>query len=386
VQVHGEEVKRVGAGQRVALNLTGVETQEVPRGTLVVRGEVPETSMFDARYTHLKGAPDLADGAQVRVLLGTAERIGRLYVARDVDVFTEGSVPVQLRLDEPLGCLPGDRFVVRLASPLWTLGGGVVVDPWAPRMRKKRRLAHGEEVDRLAAGEDMVWLERAGEDGIPASDWSQRSDASAPILGDRAFAPRVLGRMEGALLEGLSAYHEQAPLSLGAHRRELLRGRLGHLDERVFDALVDRLATHAFLAVHGPLVRLASFSVEPTPAQLELKHAVAASLEASGFVGLPPKELHARHPEPEVEALARLLESEGKALLVPSVGWIASSCLGELRRKLHAHFEVEDALSPADFKAMTGLSRKTAIPLLEWLDKSRWTARRGDTRVQGAAL
>lgn len=386
IHVHGEPVERAGPGFRVALNLTGVEKHEVPRGTLVVRGEVPEASMIDAIYTHLPGAPDLSDGTQVRVLLGTAERIGNLYVAGESGVITSGKTPVQIRLQEALACLPGDRFILRWASPVETLGGGVVIDPWAPRMRAKRRVEHAAEILRLEGGDPVVWLERAGEQGLALVDWKARSSREVPILADRALAPRVLGRLEGALLEALTEYHGRSPLSLGAHRRELLRGRLGHLDERVFDALVDRIAASGLVSVRGPLLRLSTFSVEPTPAQVGLQRAIFESLELAGLSGLPPKELHTLHPEPEVEALARLLEASGEAVLVPAVGWMSASRIAVLRDGLRDHFSRSEELTPADFKAMTELSRKTAIPLLEWLDRSKWTARRGDSRVRGSEL
>lgn len=385
IQVHGESVEAVGAGRRVALNLAGIEKDRVPRGTLVLRGEAPRSSMVDVLYTHLQGAPELEDGAQVRLLLGTAERIGRLHIAGDRDTLS-GQTPAQIRLDAPLACLPGDRFVVRWASPVITLGGGSVVDPWAPRMRRKRRVEHGDEISRLAEGEDQVWLLRAGEEGLAQEEWARRSSQTAAFLGERAFAPRVLGRLEGALLEALTAFHSGAPLALGAHRRELRRGRLGHLDEKVFDALIDRMSGSGLLHVHGPVVRLTGFEVQPTAEQAALKGAIAQSLAAAGFVGMAPKELHKTHPEPEVEALARLLESDGEAVLVPSVGWMDSAVLEDLRGRLQKHFSDQETLAPADFKSLTSLSRKTAIPLLEWLDKSRWTTRRGDARIRGVDL
>ncbi|MCO4744765.1 MAG: selenocysteine-specific translation elongation factor [Proteobacteria bacterium] len=388
VQVHGESVSEAIGGQRVALNLAGVEKQDVPRGTLVVGGDVAVSSMLDVRYTHLPGAPELDDGAQVRVLLGTSERIGRLHIAANNDHLVPGrTTAAQLRLDKPLACLPGDRFVIRRASPVTTLGGGVVVDPWAPRMRHKTRVAHGEAMNRLADGDAVVWLERAGEGGLSLAEWSLRAgDTLAPVLGERVLAPRVLGRLEGALLQALTAYHAELPLSLGAHRRELRRGRLAHVDEKIFDGLVDRLSDGHLIDVHGPLVRLASFHVEPTPEQVVIKDRVAASLAAAGFAGIAPKVLHETHSEPEVEALARLLEAEGVAVLVPQVGWVDASVLEGLRVSLREHFEGAEFLTPADFKAMTSLSRKTAIPLLEWLDRSKWTSRRGEGRVVGAQL
>lgn len=388
IQVHGESVPRAVAGQRVALNLAGIEKQDVPRGTLLVGGEIPVSSMLDVTYQHLPEAPELDDGAQVRVLLGTAERMGRLHAAAGVDTLESGrSIAAQIRLDAPLACLPGDRFVIRWASPVITLGGGVVVDPWAPRMRHKRRIDHGEEITRLAAGEQVVWLERAGEVGLSPEDWALRAgETAAPMLGDRVFAPRVLGRLEGAMLEALSRFHDDSPLALGAHRRELRRGRLGHLDERVFDGLIDHVAKSGLVDVHGPMVRLSTFHVELTAEQDALKETIAASLRSAAFEGMAPKVLHKAHPEPEVEALARLLEDAGTVVLVPSVGWMDAATLDGLRPSLAAHFEASDLLTPADFKAITGLSRKTAIPLLEWLDKVRWTARRGEGRVRGPVL
>jgi len=386
IESHGQARDRAEPGRRTALNLAGVDRQQAHRGVLVTDGPVPTPSMVDVMYHHLPSAPPLADGAPVRVLLGTAECLGRLHLAADLSEARPGSTnPAQIRLDGPLPCLRGDRFIVRRTSPVTTLGGGRIVDPFASRMRKKHRMSHGEEIERLDRGEDVVWLERAGELGLSPKEWSERSgtpDLATP-LGDRVFAPRVVSRLEGRLLEALANYHAEQPLSLGAHRRELRRGRLGHLPDRVFDALVDKLSEHHSVRVHGPLVRVEGFEVQLTKAQTALQERLAGTITAAGIGGISVKALHEAHPEPEVAALLKLVEAEGTAVQVAGVGWVRAAALSELSGQVRSWFSDHDVLAPADFKELTGLTRKSAIPLLEWLDREGLTQRRGNERIAG---
>lgn len=389
IQVHGEAATEAIPGRRTALNLAGVEVDQVPRGTLVVAGEVPLPSMVDVRYEHLGDAPALLDGVPVRVLLGTAERMGRLHVAADADDILPGrTYYAQLRLEQPLPCLPGDRFILRRSSPVETLGGGVVLDPWAPRMRRKDRVAWGEELLRLEAGERVVWLERAGETGLTPVEWELRggSLSDAVSLGDRLFAPLVAGRLEQALGEAVAGFHLEQPLALGANRRELRRGRVGHLTERVFDALVERLVARGAVEVEGPLVRASGHRVGLSAAQQALLAALERTITESGPGGIEPKALHTAHPQPEVAQLVRLIEAKGTARQLPGLGWVAEASLEGLRGQLRAWFAANERLPPGDFKELTGLSRKGAIPLLEWLDANKWTRRDGDDRMAGPRL
>jgi len=388
IQTHGIGTQRGLAGRRTALNLAGVEKSEVPRGTVITSGSVPNAAMVDVRYTHLESAPPLDDGAGVRVLLGTSERIGRMYAAADIEQFLPGtSTWAQIRLDGPLPCLPGDRFVVRRTSPLETLGGGVILDPWTRRMRRRERVRCGDELRRLHDGDPAVFLERAGEDGLTLEAMRERSAAEVGVqLGDRLLAAPVVARLQGALLEALASYHTENPLSLGAHLRELRRGRLGHLGDRVFDALVDMLSENKSVQIDGPLVRVAGFSVRLDREQQALRERLEATLSSAALEGVEPKDLHKKHPEPEVSGLMRLIEADGFARQIPGVGWVTSASSDGLIARLRAWFAEHDRLTPGDFKELTGLTRKRAIPMLEWLDKSRYTRRSGDARMAGTAL
>jgi selenocysteine-specific elongation factor len=375
IQVQGEKADEAPARARVAVNLAGVETTDVPRGTVVVKGAVPDASMVDAVYHHLADTPPLDDGSPVRVLLGTAEVMGRMYLAVADDAFRPGArVPVQLRLESPLSCLHGDRFIVRRSSPMETLGGGTVVDPYTRRMRTRDRVRMGQETLRLAAGDTTVWLVRAGDVGLDAASWRERGGEGGLVLGGRHFAAPVVARLQGLLLDALQAFHEANPLALGAHRRELHRDKLGHLDGKVFDELVESLSQTAALRFDGPLVRIAAFAVQLDDAQRALSAELLEALQDAGPGGMAPATLHTAFPQPEVAALLRLLENDGAVEQVAGIGWVTTDQREALRERVRDWFAAHETLSPGDFKELSGLTRKTAIPWLEYLDKRRDTA------------
>ena len=293
-----------------------------------------------------------------------------------------------MRLEEPLPCLFGDRFILRRTSPLTTLGGGEIVDPWTPRMRPKDRISHGQQIERLYNGDLLVWLERAGPAGLSPDEWKQRApDATGAVtLGDRIVAPTTVARLEGALLQELTEYHQASPLSLGAHQRELRHGQLRRLTDKAFDALVDRLANSKAIEAEGPLVRVLSFAVKLNEPQEALFGRLVHTVEEAGLKGVSVKALHLLHAEPEVASLMRLVENQELAAQIAGIGWVASSALENLKAAIGSWFKQSSALTPGDFKVLTGLSRKSAIPLLEWLDKSRITERHGDSRIAGSSL
>lgn len=389
IQVHGEASASAVAGWRAALNLSGVDRDDVPRGTVVVVGPVAESSVIDVRYRHLAGAPPLEDGAPVRILHGTAERMGHLHLADERDGFVPGAtVWAELRLDAPLVCWPGDRFIARRPSPEDTLGGGEIVDPWAPRLRPKDRARCTAQLARLYRGDRAVWLERAGEAGLSPAQWAERAgDApGAVVLGDRVLAGTVVARLEGAFVEALGAYHAENPLALGANRRELHKHRLAQLTDRAFDALIERLATQGTVITDGALLRMRGFSIGLSTAQTALHERIRATVKGSALEGVLPKDLHERHPEPEVAALVQLIEKTGNIVQVSGLGWVAREVLDDVEARVARYFGSREDLTPGDFKDLTGLSRKAAIPWLEWLDRTRITKRVGDVRKRGPAI
>ena len=386
MESHGESVDRVRGGRRVALNLAGVEREDVPRGTVAVHGTVPVSSMIDVRYRHLASAPVLEDGVAVRLLHGTAERLGRLHLIDGAEWIEAGTQFAQIRLDEPLPCLPGDRFVIRRVSPVETLGGGELVDPWAEKLRKRDKEARAEALARIVAGDRAVFLERAGELGLTPAEATARGTPPGTPLGGRVFLAAVVDRLEGLLVEAMQEFHRENQLSRGAGRRELRRGRLGHLAEPVFDGLVDRLATGGRLVVLGALVTAPGWAVSLSPARETLKAAVLATLIGCGLDGITPKDLSETHKDADLPAMLDLLEADQRVERMAGLGWMDRQALDGLHGVLHGWFAAHAAITPGEFKDLTGTTRKAAIPLLEWLDKRRWTRRVGDTRIAGPEL
>lgn len=383
LQVHGVDRPQAVAGERLALNLAGIEHADASRGTTLCSRELATTQVLDVRLRSFNRAITLEDGAPVRLLLGTAQVMGQVHFASSRDTLLPGAeIFAQLRLDAPVLALPGDRFVLRRPSPETTLAGGEVLDPWAPRMRNAQRKQVQAELTRLAGGDRTVLLERAGDDGLSAEEARLRGvEERAVILADRRFAPAVLGRLEGRVLDLLTQFHTDNPLSLGANRRALHRDRVAHLPERVFDAVLDRLVSTGLATAAGPLVRLKGFAVQLDAEQKALQQAVFATVVARGLEGLRPEDLSAHHDDPQAAALAQLLLAERELVLVRGLGWVAGSALDALCKDVRAYFASHDSLDAQAFKKLTGLSRRAAIPLLEWLDTARVTRRAGDTRT-----
>ncbi len=389
VQVHGDKVGEVGPGVRAALNLAGLDREELTRGAVVVLGEVPCVSVIDVHYRHVSDEVAMLDGAPVRLLLGTSERDGHLHLADARELLVDGDTAyAQLRLDSPLPCCPGDRFVLRRASPATTLGGGEVVDPWATRMPRKAREGWGAELARLHAGDVAVWLERVGEVGMPVAEWRARTAVAAGItLGDRVLDELVVARLITLVTQALLRFHVENPLARGAARRELRRERLANLSDATFDALLERVATSGAVALEGPLVRVVGWEVALTPAQQALQARIGEAVEAAGAEGVASEDLREPFPEPATEALLRLLEDQGAVVRVAGLGWVGARALAALRDGLSAWFDGHDRpLTPAEFRDQFGLTRRTTIPWLEWLDKQGWTKRTQDGRGAGASL
>jgi len=340
--------------------------------------------MIDVRYQHIHPSVVLSDGDSVRVLLGTLERIGRIYFAQDIEILEAGEAAwAQIRLDGPLPCMPGDRFVARRVSPVDTLGGGQILDPWTRRMRTKNRIKWGEQLARLHDGELGVFLDRASEEGLEPAEWAFRGGEGGEILGDRVFSASIVARLKGDLLLALTEYHASHALSLGANRRELRRGRLAHLPDRVFDDLVDQLSDNDLIIAEGPLMRVAGFEVGLSLEQVELQEMLAQRIADAGLKGLSVKELHALSTHDETAALMHLLEVAGTTVQVPGIGWLDGSALTDVGERVTAFFADNETMGTADFKEISGLTRKSAIPLLEWLDKNGVTRRDGDVRRKG---
>jgi selenocysteine-specific elongation factor len=408
LQMHGEPVQKVLAGQRTAVNLTGVEPEAIARGMVLVKaGEVPETSMLDVELNLLPAAEEsLPRRRKLLLHLGTAQ-VEATVALLDLEKLEPGETALaQLRLSEPMAALPGQRFILRGSRVLpgrgATLAGGRVLSITPPRRRKggSEVVAPLLEAD---AGGQVAWLLRhAGYRGLTQQELFARS-ALAPkvlsraleLLGTRGAALLVDRErrlyLSGEVFEGLqaralallAAFHEREPLREGLSREELRQRLSGELDARIFARVVQALTDAGKVEVEKEVVRLKgrgrTLSLDEDAARTRL----VADLSAAGLAPPTLNELaeRLRLPALRVQELLKVAMAEGRVVRVSEELFFDAGALAGLKERLVAHLREKKEISTQAFKEMVGQSRKFVIPLSEYFDREKVTLRVGEKRV-----
>ncbi len=407
VQSFGCKVERGEAGERLAVNLQGVDHGEVERGDVVVpKGLYHTTRAVDVRLNYLASASkELRHRATVRLHSATYE-VPAQVILFDGNALQPGeSAYLQLRLARPVLLLPGDPFVVRTYSPQATLGGGTVLDPAPPRRRRRsaEALALLEAVE-SGGDQDRIRLlvESSLLTGISVQEMVNRSGMSGKRI-DAALAPLLSGgtvlqmvkepriflgkdafaALKQRLSEELRAYLAENPMQSGISKEELKSRIPKRSDPRFFGPLLAVMEKEEGAISDRDIVRLPGRQAGVARGQAELQSLLEEAL-AKGW-GEPPtlKELCAALACSEKQLLdhANLLCREGRAAKVKGDIFYAPGAVAEIREKLAGYLREKGEITPNDFRELTGLSRKFMIPLLEYFDQERLTIRLGDKRV-----
>ena len=410
LHVHGGARETARAGERVAVNLAGVDVGDIPRGSvLATPGAFAVTRWADARLTLLPGA-SLKHGARVRVHQGTAEWLARVAVAGEGGgIPPGGAADVRVRFEAPAVLTRGDRMIVRSYSPLVTIGGGVVLDPVPPRpgVRTPRGLARmaalaiapDRDADRRQAIEVMVTAGAAR--GARVAELAQRVGATAADVGaeldravaagrmvrggDQVVAAPVVARRVTALVDGLKAVHAAHPLSPGVSREEARDRWFRGVPGPVTEAALARLAAEGRLVVTDT-VALPGHRVSLTPEETALDAWLDQRFREGG---LAPPDLaalpgEAGRPAAMVERVLQQMV-KGKRLVRVDTLVFHRDALDRLKDDIRAlKASAPGGRATVDVKAFKDtyqVTRKYAIPLLEYLDRERVTRRAGDARV-----
>ena len=406
IQVHGRAADVAVAGQRTAINLGGVNVGDVSRGeTLMAPGTLSVTRRVDAAIDLLRSAKPLKHGARVRLHNGTAEVLGRVSIAGGASEIAPGTGDdVRVRLESPAVLTRGDRFIIRAYSPPITIGGGVVLDP-APTRPGVRTAEGRASLERLHIARDdgfsavMAMTEAAGLAGIARQDLIVRA-ALAPgqipivlnmvgekgviTVGDRLVATAHLESASQALLALVAASHKANPMSDGLPREEAREKLFARVAPAVFEKVVEDLKAKKAL-VGAERLALPTHKVSVAGADDRMR---AAIIDAYMDGGLKPDrptiEARAKASAPVVEKMTALLLREKILVKVDTIVFHA-----EALKQLKADVVALKAAAPGGkatvdvgaFKDRYGISRKYAIPLLEYLDRERVTRRTGDVRL-----
>ncbi|MDE3180609.1 MAG: selenocysteine-specific translation elongation factor [Acidobacteriota bacterium] len=405
VEVHNQAAAGAVAGQRTALNLAGIEVKDLYRGLMLAPpGEFEATDRLDCAIQLLPSARPLKDRSRAHFHCWTTEAIAEVILQDSKELSPGERTFARLRLSAPGLFMPGDRFILRQLSPVVTMGGGIVLDnrPSGASFRSPEVRQFLELVERADdAARLELHVQREGETGIKEMaarmGWTrtevERIAAELreriAILGKPPFhlvhADCAQALSENILLV-LTRFHAANPLLPGAPK-EYLRGqakvRSKQPSPHAFAAALEALETAGKITLHGELVALAGRTIKLSAEELRAKEQISQAFETAGL--RPPASAEALASLPvgrqQAEKILQLLLKEKTLFKIAGDLIVHQSALGRLRRLLAERKAQSDRLSVPDFKALTGVTRKYAIPLLEYLDRERITRRSGDHRV-----
>jgi selenocysteine-specific elongation factor len=416
LQVHGAAVKAATAGQRTAVNLGGVEAASVVRGmVLAPAGRLSATQIVDARVSVLNDAPRaLKTRQRVRVHHGTAEVLARVVVLEAAgqpgEIAPGASGLVQLRLESPVVALPGDRFILRTYSPQRTVAGGEVLDAHAPKHRGRERASARERLASLdgatASARLAYFVASAGERGLRKAEAAARTGWRDDVLDAAIASARADGAMveaEGVLVarevfeqllraavEEVEAHHGREPLSRGLARETLRERVFARAAPELFRAVLQRAEADGLLVAERELVRASGHSLDLSPADAALRERLEAVYREAALEAPTLEEAFARADagassrREHLRKILQLLIDAGALVRVREDLFFHRDALSRLVAALRdyaARHEPERLIDVAAFKELSGVSRKYAIPLLEYFDRERVTRRAGDKRV-----
>jgi selenocysteine-specific elongation factor len=412
LQVHNASVSAAYAGERTAINLQGLGVDQLERGNVIVPAErFHPTSMLDARLELLPSAPQpIRNRTRVRFHLGTVEVLARVILL-DGDGLKPGqSGLVQLRLERPTFALPDDRFIIRRYSPQITIGGGLVLDALAAkhppyRPDSPRSLALIDQLTRLElsdwAERILAWVDAAGRQAIVLDELAARSGLSDDRLNEvlsemikreqlvEILAPSryfisasSYAALKSEMQRWLAEFHQAHPLQEGMSREELRTRLLPGARADFSAALVGRLIQEPDFKAERDWVRLASHQVTLSPQESQQQERLLAAIKDAGYQALTLEEAaqKTKLELPVARKFLQLLVNQGQVMRLGDM-WFHAPTLRDLAEKVRAQKVVSETLDVAGFKQLTGVTRKYAIPLLEYLDRQGVTRRVGNDRI-----
>ncbi len=398
VQVHGQAAETAAAGQRTALNLAGAGTGDLARGmSLVPPDTFAPTQTIDVRLRLLASAPKpLKDRSRVHFHCNTMETVAQIALYDGKQVARDTVASVRLKLSQPALLLPGDRFIIRQFSPAVTIGGGTVLDA-APLSRK---LPQGRDLDILAGADRSAILQRRiarqGHHGISLAElvketgWTKgtiQSELAKAIgaheavqIGEIFLTSPAWESLRMQVVAVLQEFHRANPLVSGISK-EQLRAET-RADETIFDAFMRSLMQEKKIQVSGDIVHLPGLGVVMKDEEAESKKKIE---EAFASAALKVPALHEviaglKIDKVRAQKIVTLLLREKVLTKISDELVFHRTALEDLRRRVAEHKVKSATIDVATFKDLTGVSRKYAIPLLEYLDRERVTKRLGDVR------
>lgn len=414
LQSHDQEVEEVRAGFRAAVNLAGLELEQVQRGMVLAQpGLYHPVEIFNARLALLKSSPiPLKNNQRIRLHIHTAETFARVIIPHAAELKPGESAFVQILLERPVHAAYQDRFIMRQYSPQRTIGGGVVLQTAPLRFRKKYSQLFQQTLQRLESEEAQPRILAAFNrlTAAPLTLWqikiatnlalqelqrilkelqSREILFSENLGGETVYFSReqleeILKRIE----EALASFHRAYPARPGMGEVEII----GQLEKTFLPEALRRALGLGIkwqrMVREGQYLRLAAFSPQLSAKESQKYRELETCYREAHFNPPTVKEVMERFAlsQKEFKELSKLLREEGKLVYLDETLLFHGSIFPRLEALLREFFSRKPEISVAEFKELTGTTRKHAIPLLEYLDKNGFTERAGDLRKAGPRL
>jgi selenocysteine-specific elongation factor len=412
LQVHGHAVKQAHVGQRTAVNIAGIDTAQVERGmVLAPAGRLRPTQILDVWIDVLPGASrGVRSRSRVRFHIGAAEVLGRVTVLDGAsEIPAGGGALAQVRLEAPVVALHDDRFVLRSYSPADTIGGGRVVNPLAPKHRRKeiqktvellRSLLNAERATKFAS-----LVRFAKKHGVRLSDIAAATGWTNEVLAGAAAEAAQQGEIIEAggvylasesfaavsrdVVAELEAHHKREPLARGMLRETLREKLFAHSLPELFGAVIGRLEAAGEVVSEKDVIRSSGHRVDLTDKDAKLSEQIEKLYRDAGVEAPSLDEVMARagvaaSQRGQARKILQLLLDNGKLIRIQGDMFMHAQVIQLLKTKLQAYaaqHEPDRLIDVAAFKNLAGVSRKYAIPLLEYFDREHVTRRAGDKRL-----
>lgn len=404
LQVHGTATDKAQAGQRTALNLVGVERSDLERGFVIAAPNVYKPStLIDTRFHVLPDSPrSLSNRMRVRLYVGATEVLGRVILLDSNELLPGESGLVQIDLEEPVLCEAKDHFIIRTYSPMFTMGGGIVIDPHPSRLHRRNRQYVVEEIElREKGGPHERLLQLLDEEiGLTVQELGSKMKASADQV--QAWADELVS--EGKLYQipgtaglisagSLTALLDQLEEKIRAHyakeryhtfvpKAQILSQLSRKLKPKMYDGLLQMAVQRGKLEVVQDRVRIAGYEVPLSLREKQIMEQVREQFRQQPYQPPTLQEMLASNKGQEKFLLGvlSLLKEKGELVEVDE-GLLFMQETIDRTPALLADISTEEGFTVAQFRDRVGSSRKFALGLLEYLDKIKWTKRVEDRRV-----
>ena len=400
VQVHGASTDKAAAGERTALNLAGVDKDDLQRGMVLAwPGLLQTSSRIDVQLSLLHSAKPLKNGSRVHLHAFASETIAMINLLGIKQLKPGAEGFAQLRLSSPLLLVPGDRFIIRQFSPVITIGGGVALDAF-PIAKQKADDRQRMLKTQAAGGQEQILMERIARRGasgisfeslVKETGWTidkiraqideSNKNGTTAKIGNYLLTSAAVTNLKKSLLSTLEVFQTQNPLSPGMNQ-QTLREKF-RIDAEVLSALIAQLSKEGKVETAGDIVHLRGRGVVMKDEEAESRKVIERTFATAGLKVPALKDVIAglKIDKTRAQKLVTLMLRDKVLIKVSDDLVFHQAALTDLRKNLAAQKSMSPKIDVGKFKDMTGVSRKYAIPLLEYLDRERVTKRIGDERV-----